>query len=341
MKFRDLCKLLATDKGGYTLWVGAGAARAVAGTDMDLPVWPELTEQLLKLAGGPTPPHWTALEAPDRLEIISDRLGHARFRQELRKRLLLPMIEHGLDWRTAVHQAMIGTRASAVVCFNIDRISGSLFVLGHGGNVAARTYLPKARSIAQIEVPMNTGLVTCPVYFPHGLLDEGNCVMTASEYQLHRMSLAANVAVSLCLGGDLLILGMSLGDMYLRDALIENRNWIREIYWVTNAAPSITWARAARVTVVEAEHPEIWPELATTIVGSNATLRERRDNLNEKLRPSVEKLQRGIAAFPVEFESWVTKHLPMLIGASNRGELAGIFEDLGLPVPRSVPGESR
>jgi hypothetical protein len=65
---------------------------------------------------------------------------------------------------------------------------------------------------------------------PHGLLDiDGNRVITKSEYLAHGMSLAVGTAVNLCLGGDLLILGMSLDDVYLRDAILLHRRWIRDV----------------------------------------------------------------------------------------------------------------
>src|SRR4051812_44918488 len=116
MTFAELCKLLATDAGGDTLWGGAGSAGAGVGQEVMLPTWFELTDSLLKKAGTETPLHWSALEMPDRLEFLSDQLGHVAFRKELRDRLLIPM-QKGLDWHTAVQQAMTGSRASAVVCF--------------------------------------------------------------------------------------------------------------------------------------------------------------------------------------------------------------------------------
>jgi hypothetical protein len=160
--------------------------------------------------------------------------------------------------------------------------------------------------------------------------------MTASEYRLHEMSLAARVAVSLCLGGDLLILGMSLGDKYLRDALLENRNWIRDIYWVTNSNAYRTWARTVDVTVVQASHTEMWSTLASTIIAKDAerVLEKRLDSFKQRLRPAVESVQRGQREYPGIFEEEARRRLPWVRGyPKGAAELAGRFEDLGYHVP--------
>jgi len=336
--FATVCRLLATEAGGYTLWVGAGAAKAVA----SVPTWAELTDGLLAESTSATPEHWSTLEMPGRLEYLSNELGHARFRMRLRERLLVPMCQPPFDWATAVHQAMIGSRASAVVCFNLDRISGMLFGMGHGGNVAIRTYLPPRRQIVRVEVPTQTGLMSCPVYFPHGLIDEGNCVMTASEYVLHRMTMAAQISVSLCLGGDLLVLGMSLADRYLRDALIEHRAFIRDVYWVTNSDTYRSWARTAGVTIVRAGHCELWPALATTIAESDPELKQRRDILWKRLRPGVESVQSAQLQFPDKFVRAMTERLDMLIATTPdaAAEVARVFEDLGLQVPQAITAKA-
>lgn len=98
--------------------------------------------------------------------------------------------------------------------------------------------------------------------------------MTESEYKIHGMSLAVSTAVSLCLGGDLVILGMSLGDRYLRDAILQQRRWFRQVFWVARTFEHLEWARTASVHCVEIDYSRLWAGLAEAILdasqGANA-----------------------------------------------------------------------
>lgn len=188
---------------------------------------------------------------PRQLEALSNRIGHARFRKELRTSLVLPVGVDQIDFDVFVQQAIIGARASNVVSFNMDSVSGMAFTCGRpGGTTPPRTYLERTQYVAATLGP-TPGPLSAPAYCPHGLLDlYGNCVMTKSEYTKHSMSMAVGTAIHMCLGGDLVILGMSVSDRYLRRALMKNRRWIRSVYWVCDDCPHPEWARVADVTVV-------------------------------------------------------------------------------------------
>jgi len=229
LSFDKLCELLATSRGGYTLWIGAGAAKALC---PKAPTWRELSEGIRGKAGAP-PEEWKGWEFPRQLEWLASKLGHQVFRAELRKALVEPMVTQPLDEDVIRAQAMIGLRAGPIVSFNVEMVSSFAFASAHGGCFIARPYQSRwQHSVGTNSVP---GLAGLPVFFPHGLLDVyGECVITQSEYDRHEMSLAFRTAVGLCLGGDLLILGMSLSDPYLRRGILENRRWIRDVFWVAS-----------------------------------------------------------------------------------------------------------
>lgn len=283
MNFTQLCEFLATKGGGYTLWVGAGASIALTGRT---PSWKKLVHDLvMERTGKRRPRAWASLDYPDKLEWISGKIGHEEFRKELRQRLIEPIMSGPVNRDMLVYQALIGARASNVVSFNIEVATTACFGLGHGGSFAARTYFDGARRAPTWTT--EPGTTSVPVYFPHGLLDtEGNCVMTRSEYTRHGMSLAVSTAVSLCLGGDLLILGMSMGDSYLRDAILRQREWIRNIYWVGKWFDYGEWAHVAGVKCVRAEYDEMWSGIADAHVRHSTELQRHRPFFESRL-PTV------------------------------------------------------
>jgi hypothetical protein len=223
--FNDLCSYLAHDGGGFTLWVGAGAA--IAASAGRSPGWQALVDSIASSAGIPAPAG-EGNDYPSRLELLSSAVEHARFRKELRIRLMTNVPATSVDIDNAMHQATIATRAGALVSFNIDLVSGFLLsLLGGGTTFVPRTLRERSDFAINITASTNPGTVGKPVYFPHGLLLEGNVVITRSEYDRHVGSLAMTTAVHLCIGTDLVIVGTSLDDRYLRDAVLPTcaRSW--------------------------------------------------------------------------------------------------------------------
>lgn len=94
------------------------------------------------------------------------------------------------------------------------------------------------------------------------------------------------------------------------------------------------------MTIVPAEHHEIWPTLATTIAESDPELKKRREVMRKHLRPTIEEVQRAIVAFPDQLSGALAPRLAQLGATSTRGpdELIRVFEDLGLPIPAAVTG---
>ncbi len=265
LTFDRFTEEVATKRGGYTLWLGAGVAKALCPA---IPTWKELENALASGLTAKPPQDWDHRETPARLDWIAGKLGHQAFRRTLREKIVEPMKTGTIDGDIADAMAIVGARAASLVCFNIESVSSLPFIAAHGGDaLTIRPYLRPHNHVVKTET--SPGSVMPPIFFAHGLLDiSGDCVMTESEYKIHGMSLAVNTAVSLCLGGDLLILGMSLGDRYLRDAILQQRRWFRQVFWVSRDFEHLEWARAAGVHCIEVDYSRLWSGISEAIVNA-------------------------------------------------------------------------
>jgi hypothetical protein len=262
--FRDFANRIAIDGGGFTLWIGAGAS--IAASSGTTPGWNRLVGALAD-AYHVDPLAPISADMPCQLEELSQKIGHRCFRKELRQRLVDAFESASLDLEVLISQAMIGARASALVSFNIEYLSALPFVYARNGtSFVGRTFRERSPFSGELVITTQPGITSPPVYFPHGLLDQGNVVMTKSEYDKHLGSLAVTTAVHLAVGGDLVIIGMSLGDTYLRDAVLQNRRWLRGIYWLGSENDFPEWSRVAEVTFVEVSHETMWRGLGRTIL---------------------------------------------------------------------------
>jgi hypothetical protein len=221
-----------------------------------MPTWRKMIDDLL---GDVAPPDdWASMDYPTKLDWVCGMRGHAAFRKALRSSVIEPMNSARIDEEIVRCMAIIGLRAGALVSFNIEPVSAVPFA--GGGSFVIRSYRSEHEPF--LRPWTNGGVTSKPVYFVHGLLDEGECVITKSEYAAHQMSLAVGTAVNLCLGGDLVILGMSLDDDYLRDAILKQRRWIRDVFWVTNSSKHAAWARVAKVHRISARYESLWTGIA-------------------------------------------------------------------------------
>jgi hypothetical protein len=338
--FDGLCRYLAREGGGYTLWVGAGAS--IAASKGATPGWDKLVKDIATA-------HQIALplsdDMPSQLEVLSDKIGHAAFRKELRTRLIAPISVERLDFDVLVQQAIIGARASAVVSFNIDLITGVAFACGRpGGSTPPRTYLDRHEYVGATISPA-PGPLASPVYCPHGLLDVyGNCVMTRSEYLKHKMSLAVGTAVQMCLGGDLLILGMSISDSYIQEALLAGRRWIRDIYWLCDECPHPEWARVADVTVIRVEHARLWTEMSACHIAADqgGSLAKIASHLNVNLKSQLLPMLNRIHGLQADLNQAAATAVAIpLYDTEKFMEFARHCVDLGLEVPDVMKQDGR
>jgi hypothetical protein len=245
----------------------------------------------------------------------------------------------------AVCQALIGARASTIVSFNLEFFSAfPLVSMKCGSNFVARTF--RERSVYSLDVKPNAGggVMSAPIYFPHGLLDFGSIVMTKSEYDRHQGSLAVTTAVHLAIGGDLVILGMSLGDVYLRDAILQNRRWIRNIYWLAEQFDHLEWARVANVTLVTAPNDSVWTTLSDAVLANDDS---------GKMAGWLPKLRDQLPATYNEMKRWPEKTKTALhdfgqqlaSSAEASAEHVTLFAshciDIGIEVPAEVLADAR
>lgn len=326
--FGELCKHLATEGGGFTLWTGAGASIAASGGT--LPGWGDLVSDLGGIDEGG--------DFPDRLERLSQKLTHRRFRRELRERLIASTNPTAFDHENLLDQAVIAARAGALVSFNIEFFAASAHCLMRGTETfLPRTFRQRTPFAVNLSVSTNSGLVGAPIYFPHGLLLEGSVVLTRSEYDRHVGSLAMTTAVHLCIGGDLVILGMSLADAYLRAAILQNRQWLRSVYWLgeVSSFQFHEWARVADVTCVQADNSDVWSQMAAAMVGADTggMLRQWRDARRDHLPEFTQSLTNHVSQFAARLDE--KTHALLLKGASRDDlrTLADFYVDTGHPLP--------
>jgi hypothetical protein len=340
ISFDSLCEQLATYRGGYTLWFGAGAAKALCAS---APTWAELVERLLGTLT--PPPNWEGLDYSSRLEWLSGKHGHDAFRKELRAHIVDKMVSATFDEDVARAQAVIGLRAGALVSFNIETVSAAPFACGRGGAMLFRPYLARTDQLG-FEFTGLEGVVSSPVFFPHGLLDAyGQCVMTKSEYALHGMSLAVRTAIALCLGGDLVIVGMSLSDDYLRQGILENRKWLRSVFWIASSFEHVEWARVANVHCVRAEHSRMWTAMREAhLQHDTGTIKKWMDHsdMDQRAVDAVTKIRTMISSVPSVFDDLAKTYVGTpTFAPSDLQRFARDCADLGIAVPTSVLTDPR
>jgi hypothetical protein len=245
-------------------------------------------------------------------------------------------------------QAAIAARASAIVSFNIEFLSSVAFMMCKGsGFFVPRNYFEPLPYVFY-RATSTPGASNMAVYFPHGLLDlTGQCVITESEYALHSVSLAVGTAVNLCVGGDLLILGMSLNDAYLRDALLRQRRWIREVNWIAPEHSHREWARVARVTCVRAPVDQIWTGLATRMIDEERKfggkdLSEHRRRVGDGVTGAIERARAAVAGVPDQVERIARKFVSGThFSSTDLRNFAHTVIDLGLDVPQIIKDDPR
>jgi hypothetical protein len=313
--FDDVCKKLATTQGGFTLWIGAGASIAL--TDGETPTWANLVHDLANKDKISTV-GLTNLDMPEQLEILSQHMGHANFRKELKQKLYDPIQTDIINIDVYAAQTVIGLRAESIVSFNIELLSSVPFASGYPGPMQTRTFLEGNRNLV-IEDRSEAGAVGKTIYFPHGQLFIGNIVMTKSEYDKHLGGFAVSTATHLAIGGNLVILGMSLSDSYLRDAIMKNRQWIHNIYWFGSDANFQEWARVSKVSIVKVPHDQLWRGMSKFFIDEDTSgkLKEAYDNA----------ITSGKKDFQTEIE-WNQKLIPYMCETRKKNLQNYVDKDL-------------
>ena len=274
--------LQTISRGHCCLWVGAGIAVHIGGPgSTGVPSWLELVDALEREAAVQPPPGLT--DFPPRLDMVLTKIGRVSFQRELRQRILTPLARSIVDvWRTTrktppdviVALAHLGTLANPIVNFNIETISSQALVAGSGPWYPVVFRPPVADAVTDPILSRQFGdgkRHQRRVYHPHGAIDmSGICVMTEREYRSMDATLAFQLAVHAAFGLDLVIVGMSLEDRYLRIQLEQFRHQIESVTWLVSSTPSealAEWAYRAQVSVVKVSWPDFWSEVVKQLPG--------------------------------------------------------------------------
>ena len=160
------------------------------------------------------------------------------------------------------------------------------------------------------------------------------------------MSLAVGTAVSLCLGGDLLIVGMSLDDAYLREAILRHRRWIRDVFWVDARFDHHEWARVANVHCVHASYQDIWAGLSQAHLehdsrGELAGLCAGTKGVTVRAVRGVGTAREMVREFEAKYAETGRKLLAPQFTARDFARFTRQCDDVGLDVPEFVAADPR
>lgn len=249
---------------GFCLWVGAGLSKQISGGYADVPLWEKITRDMEINAG------LKIIEKddfPHRLQKCYDVIGHENFHKFLRKQYYTELCKAVLiqaDERTLsedfippeVRQlAALGQIANPIVSFNIEPIS-SLLLARPGGPVRILDSSPKGKPFKRQELFEKFQRI---VYHPHGLATDLP-VMTSNQYKSNELTLAFGLAVHSAFRNNLVIVGMSLDDEYLREQLAQFRSQIERVIWFNSNFPEklSTWAKKNHIIMVTINWKDFW-----------------------------------------------------------------------------------
>ena len=257
-------------RGGYCLWVGAGLGKHLgAHAGVPVPLWGELVSAMEEDAGLRWEGGGEELSLPQRLNGVVWKLKRQEFQRGLRMRCAVPtadavytLLQQWVDDKEVPSViddvTLVGALANSVVNFNVETISSRL--LAASGPFHLRVFHPPLPGSSGITRNSSRSLerskveVSRDVLHPHGAIDiSGRCVFTEQEYSSMDGTLALELAVHRGFRDHVLIMGMSLGDEYLRRQLARFRGQLRRVVWCVSGSEDprlLDWACAHRVTCV-------------------------------------------------------------------------------------------
>lgn len=240
---------------GYCLWVGAGVSAFLAtDTSVVIPTWTNLVE-LLEKESNINPPTIPAT-FPERLEVVLSKFNSFTFRQRLRE-LILKRVSSAVIAQTENYDdnipktirciAKLGFLANPIINYNVEAITSQILSIG-GGHYSIKTYgkkeiddnttISRGTAFSMRDDKYENQRFKRHIYHPHGNIDGyGVSVFTDEDYKKHRHSLAYQLATHSAFDDDLVIVGMSLDDKYLREQIANFRKEIRQIFWFQTSKP--------------------------------------------------------------------------------------------------------
>lgn len=261
---------------GFCLWVGAGLGVQIGDVGgQTIPSWGDLVANIERACGVENDPD---LDFSDRLEVVRRSVGLHQFQRQLRLQSLVPtgrallrLAERWLAEGTIPplldQLSLIGSLASSIVNFNVESLSSQMLAASSpalklkafhppvAGSSGLRRHYSVARRPASGDAFLN-------VFHPHGAIDVGGrSIITSRDYRSLDGTLGFQVAIHQAFMDNVLILGMSLEDGYLREQIAEFRPQMRAIYWVREAGWTShrQWAEANDIqTIFLPSHADHW-----------------------------------------------------------------------------------
>lgn len=271
----DLKPLIsAIEQNRNCVWVGAGATSQLASVVID---WNKLVTDAESEAR--ITPN-SGSDYPTRLDASAKILGIDRFQKIIRKSVIDPLyhsIIKSIKERLAnndfsvpenVRQlAAIGRFANTIINFNIEILT-SIIIAEPQGPYRMRFFTAKEQIISgkkQIRGFADSMLIYRNVLHPHGALEySGPCIITATDYSDLKANLAFQLSIHHAFDDNLIIIGMSLEDQYLRDQISNFRDYLHGIYWV-NSQRALDrhkdWIKNTRIEGIAVNWSDFWKQL--------------------------------------------------------------------------------
>lgn len=266
----------------YCLWVGAGISCQLARPgEITIHDWNGLVAYIEAQAGISSN---IKDDLPWRLRECHKKIGMIKFQRYLREELFVKLCDSVINaaqkqrsnscrYPNEFRQiASLGFQANPIVSFNIEHLS-SIALARAGGPCETRCF--RMQPVPEFGYKSNlyegqSGRIGFRrlVYHPHGLITEsGQCVMGADTYAIHGQasSLGLEMAIHSAFDSFLVIVGMSMGEKYLRDQLTKYIDHIGKIYWFTDKCDDvaiIAWAKdliaRRKLEIAKAPWPAFW-----------------------------------------------------------------------------------
>lgn len=273
MKTEDALSFIRSNS--FCLWMGSGVARYLSERGgYPTPLWGELVNQLEKKhnvisSGG---------SHPRRMELLRRVLGHKHFQKEIRDLILIRLAKSLIVLGSSskevpeevINLATFAQNAEAIVSFNVETITSTL---ASSSTYDLKSFEPPSKEATGI-LSKRSSFFKEPIYktlfHPHGAIDmQGLCVMAESDYQSIENTLTSSLAIHLCFQKNLVIIGMSLDDLYLLKQLALYRKKLNKIFWFADEEAIrhvLPWINLCKISVIRIHDWNLfWKKVSETM----------------------------------------------------------------------------
>ena len=275
----DVDKIISRLEKGYCLWVGNGVTAYLSTIGDDtVPMWSTLVKELGEDVGININ-EYQNIDYPTMLKIIKREMKHKKFQQMLREKIndklsssIMQSVKKSLSTSNlvpiqATRLGKLGMLANPIINFNVETMT-SWAIASPGGSFKMNVFnppIPNSTNNLYVSASKTSKDKYCRhVYHPHGAIDfYGTCVMTSDEYLSLNGTLALQVAVHSSFLNNLVIVGMSLEDDYLRKQIEIFRPYIKNIYYFTSndEEKMNKWAHINDIEIIHNEWDDFWEKI--------------------------------------------------------------------------------